>query len=61
MAECNAFFLNLSAVFQDIDDNGKPQHKFSRITYSNLDKLGEMSFKDGRWLVMDTDIFHRSF
>lgn len=59
MAELNSYFLNMSTILKNIDDDGKQQHKTS--TQSSLDKLGEISFKYGRWLVIDADIFHGSF
>lgn len=40
LAELNSYFLNLSTYFQNIDDDGKQQHKTS--TQSSLDKLGEI-------------------
>lgn len=41
-----AEFSNLSTYFQNIDDDGKQQHKTS--TQSSLDKPGEISFKYDR-------------
>lgn len=42
-----------------MDEDGKQQHKTSM--QSSLDMLGEISFKNSMWPVIDVDIFHRSF